>query len=69
MVSLSAQSTVSVNAESVEYSIFVVVPVILPSLPPTVVGITPARPEGASCTALLIDQEIVLGFVVLSLHL
>ncbi len=69
MVSLSAQSTVSVNAGSVEYSISVVVPVILPSLPPTIVGITPVRPEGASCAALSIDQEIVLGFVVLSLHL
>ncbi len=42
------QSVGLVKAESVAYSIREVVPVILPSEPPGVVGLTPAIPVGAA---------------------
>ena len=45
------------------------VPVILPSLPPSVVGLTPCRPSGASCSARSMRHWAVAASVVPSVHL
>lgn len=48
VISVPVQSVGLLKDELVSYSIKAVVPVIFPSLPPSVVGFTPTNPVGAA---------------------